>query len=875
MKRLILSTVCMLFCATGLWALNSISGIYYYLNAGTQTASVAHSDSYSGSKTIPSTVTYGGITYSVTSIGEDAFSGCSRLTSITIPNSVTSIGSSAFENCTGLTSVTIPNSVTSIGSSAFSGCGITVYNAHIFAHLPENDFGTYSIPEGIETIVSGAFSNCTGLTSVTIPNSVTSIGSSAFENCSGLKEVINKSDLNITQGSTANGYVAYYADYVCNGGKTVIGDFIFSDRDKTLVKYTGNGGNITLPENFNGGSYTIGASAFSGNTTLTSITIPNSVTSIGSSAFENCSGLTSIDVAEGNANYTSIDGVLYDKEKKTLIKCPQTKTSIEIQNSVTSIGSSAFYNCSGLTSVEIPSGVTDIGSSAFYNCSGLTSVEIPSGVTGIENSAFYNVRHIVYTGSAMGSPWGAIAINGFVDGEFVFSDNTKTRLTAYIGNGGDVTIPSSVTTIGNSAFYNCSRLTSIEIPNSVTSIEEYAFYDCSELTSVTLPNSVTSIGSKAFYNCSGLKEVINKSDLNITQGSTANGYVAYYADYVCNGGKTVIGDFIFSDRDKTLVKYTGNGGNITLPENFNGGSYTIGASAFSGNTTLTSIAIPNSVTSIGNYVFKNCSGLTSVTIPNSVTSIGGNAFERCIRLTSITIPNSVTSIGNYAFKNCSGLTSVTIPNSVTSIGSSAFENCTGLTIIAIPSSVTSIGSSAFKGCARLKRVINKSALNITKGSTANGYVAYYADIVSNEGTVIGDFIFSDQDKTLVEYIGNGGDITLPENFNGENYTIGASAFSGNTTLTSVVISNSVTGIVDGAFSGCSRLTSIIVPCEKYDYFVGMLTEYAAIIYENCTFEVAVNANNEDYGTVTGSGVFKMGQTIQLTATANEGYRFKG
>ena len=372
---------------------------------------------------------------------------------------------------------------------------------------------------------------------------------------------------------------------------------------------------------------------------------------------------------------------------------------------VTSIGNDrfghgAFESNGGLTSVTIPNSVTSIGKRAFYNCGGLTSVTIPNSVTSIGLNAFYNVKHVIYTGSATGSPWGAIAVNGFVDGDFVFSDNTKTQLAAYIGNGGDV-------------------------------------------------------------------------------------------------------------------------------------------------------SIPNSVTSIGDAAFRLCSGLTSVTIPNSVTSIGGSAFMGCTGLTSVTIPNSVTSIGENAFSGCTGLTSVTIGNGVTSIGKSAFYNCGGLTSVTIPNSVTSIGDYAFCYCGGLKEVINKSDLNITQGSTANGYVAYYADYVCNGGkTVIDDFIFSDRDKTLVKYIGDGGDITLPEDFNGEEYTVGANMFDGS-----------------------AGLTSIIVPCDRYDYFKGAITRYSSIVYGNCTFEIAAKANNEDYGTVTGNGVYNYAKNITLTATPNDHYHF--
>ena len=205
--------------------------------------------------------------------------------------------------------------------------------------------------------------------------------------------------------------------------------------------------------------------------------------------------------------------------------------------------------------------------------------------------------------------------------------------------------PNSVTSIGVSAFYNCSGLTSVTIPNSVTSIGNYAFNGCFGLTSIEIPNSVTSIGSYAFGYCSGLTSVTIPNSV------------------------TSIGDWAFRDC-----------------------------------TGLTSIEIPNSVTSIGSGTFYKCSGLTSVTIGNSVTSIGSSALSGCKGLTSIEIPNSVTSIGNHAFNGCSGLTSVTIPNSVTSIGIYAFYGCSGLTSVTIGNGVKNISNSAFASCSELADV---------------------------------------------------------------------------------------------------------------------------------------------------------------------------
>ena len=286
--------------------------------------------------------------------------------------------------------------------------------------------------------------------------------------------------------------------------------------------------------------------------------------------------------------------------------------SVEIAEGVTSIGSDAFYNCSGLTSVTIPNSVTSIKSWAFDGCEGLTRVYITdlAAWCNIEFSSssknpLYYAHKLYLNGTLVRKleiPEGVTTIKNYV----FFGLNTIRS----------VTIPNSVTSIGNYAFCSCSGLTSVTIPNSVTSIGNDAFSYCSGLTSITIPNSVTSIGNYAFSNCSEL------TSITIPNSVTS---IGNYAFYNCSG--------------------------------------------------LTSVTIPNSVTSIGNSAFKYCSGLTSVTIPNSVTSIGEEAFYSCDGLTSVTIPNSVTSIGSSAFYSCDGLTSVTIGSGVSEIGEEAFNNC--------------------------------------------------------------------------------------------------------------------------------------------------------------------------------------------------------
>ena len=233
-------------------------------------------------------------------------------------------------------------------------------------------------------------------------------------------------------------------------------------------------GDIEIPESVEYNSITysvtsIGYSAFNLCIDLISVTIPNSVTSIGNSAFSSCIGLTG---------------------------------SLTIPDSVTSIGSGAFSDCSGLTSVTIGNGVTSIGDHAFNNCTGLMSLTVPNSVTSIGSFAFYNVKNIIYYGTASGSPWDALTINGFIDGDLIFIDNTKTILTGCNPLATEVNIPISVVSIEEWAFADCVWLTSVTIPDSVTNIGNDVFHGCQRLAEITIPENVTNIGFNALDNLS-------------------------------------------------------------------------------------------------------------------------------------------------------------------------------------------------------------------------------------------------------------------------------------------------------------------------------------------------------------------------------------
>ena len=360
----------------------------------------------------------------VKSIGQFAFYRCSKLTSIEIPYSVTSIGACAFEDCQFLTSIEIPHSVISLDGVAFVGCS--------------------------------------SLTSIEIPSSVISIDGNPFVGCSGLASIVVESDNPVFDSrSNCNAIIKTDNNELISGCKNTviprsvvsIGSSAFSGCSELT--------SIEIPNSVT----SIGNNAFSGCIGLTSIEIPNSVTSIGTNPFSHCVALSSIVVESGNPVYDSrsnSNAIIMTDSNELILGCKNTT----IPSSVTSIGSYAFNGCSGLTSIVIPDSVTSLGSYAFNLCSGLASIDIPDTVTIIGENAFYYCISLTL-----------------------------------------IKLPDSLKSIGEFAFTECSGLTSIDIPNAVTSIEDWAFSRCTSLTSVTISNSVTEIGKYAFAECPGLESI--------------------------------------------------------------------------------------------------------------------------------------------------------------------------------------------------------------------------------------------------------------------------------------------------------------------------------------------------------------------------------
>ena len=737
-------------------------------------------------------------------IGNNAFYRNQKLTNIEFTGeNLTSIGSYAFYNCIALTELNL------------KGNGETVIDFRAFYC---NDALKKISLAGIKTIDNSAFEDCGDLNSVNFGEGLLSIGSCAFQNCRDLNSV------NFGEGLLS---IGSYAFENCPNIETVC-----------------------LPESLT----TIGSEAFKDCSKLTSIDIPNKVTKLNDNTFANCtslknvsigSGCTSISstafvgsnaiekiiVAGGNANYSSVDGALLNKEKTSIILYPKSKSGeFVIPDTVTSISDHAFDNVPNLTKITIGANVKTIGARAFQNCNSLETV--------------------------------------------IFKDSDTIKKT-----------------IGNYAFYKCPALSKVDFGNAVKSIGSYSFAVNDSIKSIELPDSLESIGDGAFFCNRKLTNIVFTGENLTSIGSNAFQDCDSLTELNLKGnGETVIDYGAFCGNDalkkislagiKTINNYAFQNCVVLNSVNFGEGLLSIGSCAFLNCPNIETVSLPESLTTINNGAFKECSKLTSIDIPNKVTELNDITFANCTSLKNVSIGSGCTSISTTAFfgassidritvsednknftavdgvlynkdmttlvlypKNCSG--EFAVPDTVTTIADYAFDNSPNITKVTIGKNVKTIGFYAFSGNKKLETVeftgnnltsiedeafsdcIALSELNITGNGLVINSDAFYRNYALKSLTLgtgvktINSYAF--RQCTSLETVNIGNDVE----------TIGYYAFYNNNNLKQLVLGKGLNSIDSSAFSGYKDLT---VYCYEdtygHEYAKGMSNVDIKFIHDN-------------------------------------------
>jgi hypothetical protein len=551
------------------------------------------------------------------------------------------------------------------------GVDVTTIKATSFRNVK---IGKLVIPEGVTAIKNAAFMGSTVQT-VVLPSTITTIDANVFCNCTNLSSINLPDGLENIGGSCFSG---------CS----------------SLTK-------LDLPDTVT----KIGSNAFANCTGLTSITLPKSLTEIASTMFSGCTGIANINVSEENATYSSVDGVVFSKDKKTLVLYPVAHGATYIVPEGTEIiESSVFNNNTQITKVTLPSTLKTIKTSAFEGCSALTSINLPSSLTSIEDSAFKNCSVLVFDGD----------------------------------------LPTGLTTLGASSFLGCEKLTSVTIPAGITALSNAVFRNCKALKSVKFHNKVTSIGDEAFYYCESLKDVTLPNSLS---------YIGGYAFQRC----VSLNSITLPDSVTSMGVDVFNSCLSLTEVNIGSGLTTISKDTFAGCIALESITIPDTVTDIEDYAFYKCTSLSSVKLPIGLETMGNYLFSYCENLTELKIPQNVGSINSYAFTN-SGLNTVyCYPNTVAD-NSSLYPTGTVLKYIDIFGEPLKIINATFDlGKWDLKEEDDmNTATTSTSGNKMTldiqGDGVLYAELAvdsssSNAGSVL---TVTNDGKTVATVKGNGG-----------------------------------------------------------------------------------------------------------------------
>ena len=724
---------------------------------------------------------------SVVTIGDYAFSRCTKLTSVTFAadGALEIINSGVFQY-TGVNSVVIPANVTRIGNTAFAYSSLksvtfaegSVCSSIGYAAFRDSLIESIAIPASVENIgedipAAGgplhgyAFDGCRNLKSLTFDtgSKLKNIYNYAFRNTALTKFSFPSSENEIT--------VAKQLFFGCSELTEIyISESVKSNLDKALAgmpslekleiaatndsykvdselplvsnqsgdsifyfftALDGKNAELVIPE----GTYYIGDNAFKNQVDLTKVTIPSSVLEIGEGAFQNCFSLKTVVFAESSSMQSIGKGAFNSCTSLTTINLPAGA----------SYGTYLFANCSSLKEISLPARVKSLPNYMFSDCVSLTTVNLPESLTTIGQYAFKNCTSLA-----------EIDISNVTSiGNYAFNLSGLT----------EITIPEAIKTLGNQIFNGCSKLKTVTLHDNITSFGTSLFTDCTSLESITLPSGLKTFGTSVFKNCTSLTSITIPS------------------------GVTTLTNNLF-DGCTSLAS-------VTLHE----GITAFGKATFARCTSLQSIVIPAGITKLSEEsLFDGCTSLSSVTLPEGLTALGKYTFRDCTSLTQITLPSSLTFLGTYTFQN-SGLTSITIPENVQHIGATAgskagtttaayvFQGCVNLRSVTLPSGLLSMGACVFSGCEKLEKV------------TYTGYDGDESFVLPDSVYVLGNNLF--------EGCASLTSVVLPSG-NGEKLSIGIRLFMDCTNLKTVTFPESGwTKLYNYMFQNCTSLESIVIP----------------------------------------------------------------
>lgn len=811
-----------------------IDGMYYTLDANTQTATLTSAtDNTVTTLLVPSAVDYNGITYTVTQISGQAFADCPLLQSLAIPSSVKTISSyrGCLYGCNSLKNLTLQDGGTPLTfndkiysnitleslylgrniiyngdpnygnvfayskstlSSVTIGANVTVLNDNLFDSF--ENLTLVELPH-VKTIGKECFKNCSKLTTLTLGDALDSLKESAFSGCTNLT--------NLQFPSTIK-YIGDNAFYNCSS--------------ITSASFPAN---CTLDH--------IGAEAFKGCVALTAFKCPEAVSFIGRSAFQDCKKLVTVSL-----------GKQLSKIEVSTFEDDVALSDMTVPEGIVEIGDYAFSGCTGITSYSLPSTLQTIGNYVFYENSGLVRLNIPGNVTTIGKRCFVDCP--------------SLAILSFDDGttNLKVDDDVQNTYNSYYGwsyrhdafqdcplrrvhigrdiYGTDfhnrttlkrVTFGDDVTYLADSLFKGCSALTSVSLPKKLKTIRTHVFAQCSSLTSINFPGSVENIGRNSFDDCTSITSV------TFEDGNTSCSANGFFYDsplqsiYV--GRNLQYGSLNMHSKDyyspfhniKTLVDVTfSQSGNVTM----------VYRDLLRGCSSVTAMALPHSLQTIGERAFSEMSRLKDIVVYDSVTMIGYNCFANDTAMSTARLSDNLTTMEAGLFYNCSKLDGFAIPKSVTAVKDSVFEQCASLSSITFPVAVSQVGNNVFNKCSSLKEVYFDDGSNaLTIGYNKKDKKGLFRDSPVNTLYLGRNLIYDDgEEYSPFAYITSLDSLTLGTQLT----SVGKYAFTGCTSIPRVFMPDNITSVGLAAFKDCASLSGLTLS--------GKLVSVGEQSFMNCT-----------------------------------------